>query len=117
MRIFVSHPYANNPELNKKKVEKICRYLVRKGYIPISPIHLFSFYKNDQEADREEIMNICRHLIRISDEVWIYGDSPGCRQEKIWAKEMGKPIRIMYEEDYSSFEDFKRLVEENDTYF
>ena len=62
---FISHPYKDNPEENKKSVDRICKYLAGQGIIPISPIHLFSFYENDN--NREEIMNICYELIKISD--------------------------------------------------
>ena len=60
---FISHPFANNPEGNRKKVDKICKYWVKKGVIPISPLHMFSFYEDD--SDREKILNICYKLIDI----------------------------------------------------
>ena len=91
MRVFISHPYADDPKGNFKKADKICKELIKQDITPISPLHLFSFYDNDE--NRAEIMAICKSLIDISDEVWIYGNSEGCMQELKYAKEKGKPIK------------------------
>ena len=91
-KVFVSHPYADNPVLNRKKVNKICKDLVEQGFIPISPLHLFSFY--DEDTDREEILQICYRLIDISDIVYIYGASEGCMKEHGYAVLTGKPIEV-----------------------
>jgi hypothetical protein len=93
---FISHPFANDPEGNRKKVDKICKYWVKKGVIPISPLHLFSFYEDDNA--REDIMNICYKLIDLSDVVFIYGDSKGCRLEREYAEKIGKEVLIFYQE-------------------
>ena len=95
---FISHPYTDNPEENKKSVDRICKYLAGQGIIPISPLHLFSFYENDN--NREEIMNICYELIKISDVVVVFGDSEGCRMERKFAYEIDKPIEVFFHEDY-----------------
>lgn len=91
-RVFVSHPYAHNPIENKKKVDAICRDLLKQGFIPISPLHLFSFY--DEDADREEILQICYRLIDICDIVHIYGTSEGCMKEHGYAVLTGKPVEV-----------------------
>jgi hypothetical protein len=91
--VFVSHPYADNPVENKKKADKICRELVKQGYIPISPLHLFSFY--DDDADREYIMSICYGLIDMCHRLFSYGKSPGCIDEYNYALRTGKPIKVM----------------------
>ena len=92
--IFISHPYAASPDINKVKVDKICKYLIKQNMVPISPLHMFSFYAED--ADREYIMKTCRHLIDICDEVWIYGDSSGCIEEAKYAISKGKHIRKLF---------------------
>ncbi len=107
---FISHPFANNPEGNRKKVDKICKYWVKKGVIPISPLHLFSFYEEDN--DRDKILNICYKLIDIVDVVFVYGDSEGCRLEKEYAKKKGKPIFVFYDEYEMNFHNCKKLMEE-----
>ena len=93
-RVFISHPYKDDPMGNKKRVDTICRELAEKGdLLPISPLHLFSFMKED--SNREEILRVCFRLINICDEVWIYGDSEGCRREAQYAKSVGKPVRMV----------------------
>jgi hypothetical protein len=90
-RVFISHPYKDDPERNKKRVDNICRELAEKGDIlPISPLHLFSFMEDDDS--REEILQVCFRLIDICDEVWVYGDSDGCRKERAYALSQGKRV-------------------------
>jgi hypothetical protein len=93
--VFISHPYKDDPEGNKKRVDTICRELAEKDDIlPISPLHLFSCMKDD--SNREEILQVCFRLIDICDEVWIYGDSEGCRKEREYALSIGKSVVIKY---------------------
>ena len=90
-RVFISHPYKDDPKGNKKRVDTICRELAEKDDIlPISPLHLFSFMEDDLQ--REEILQVCYSLIDICDEVWIYGDSEGCKREAEYAQRAGKVV-------------------------
>ncbi len=91
-KVFISHPLAGDMEGNREKVDKICRYIVGQGLLPISPLHLFSFIDRKNEEIRKEIMEVCYKLIDISDEVWIYGDSKGCRMEREYAELKGKVV-------------------------
>ena len=93
-RVFISHPFVSDPEGNRKKVDSICRDLARKGVLPISPLHLFSFMDNDLQ--REEILQVCFRLIDSCDEVWVYGESEGCRKEMEYALSIGKSVVIKY---------------------
>ena len=88
-KVFISHPFKEDPEKNRARVDKICKSI--KDHLPISPLHLFAFMESDGE--RDTIMEVCFRLIDISDEVWIYGDSEGCRIEKEHAMQTGKIIR------------------------
>jgi len=91
-RVFISHPYKDDPTGNRKQADRICRELAREGMLPISPLHLFSFMDNDDK--REEILQVCFRLIDICDEVWIYGDSEGCEKEREYARSIGKVVRM-----------------------
>lgn len=90
-RVFISHPFASDPEANREKVDVICRGLVSQEILPISPLHLFGFMENDDR--REDILKACFRLIDICDEVWLYGDSEGCRREAYYARRSGKKVR------------------------
>jgi len=93
-KIFVCHPYKDNPKINKENVEVICREITNNGYLPVSPLHLFSFMENDNE--RNDILQLCLEIINICDEVWVYGDSDGCRNEMRYADSINKPVRILH---------------------
>jgi hypothetical protein len=92
-RVFISHPFTSDPEGNRVRVDIICRDLVKQGILPISPLHLFSFMEDDLQ--REEMLQVCFRLIDICDEVWVYGDSEGCRREAKYAKSVGKPVKMV----------------------
>ena len=89
-RVFISHPFSSDPEGNRVRVDIICHDLVKQGILPISPLHLFSFMEDDLQ--REEILQVCFRLIDICDEVWVYGDSEGCRKERAYALSRGKKV-------------------------
>lgn len=94
-RIFISHPFSGDPVGNRQKVDKICNKLSEtRKILPISPLHLFSYMTDDRY--RDEIMGVCYDLISICDEVWIYGESQGCRDEKRIALAQDKIIKYRY---------------------
>ena len=92
-KVFISHPYSNDPISNLLKANKICKSITNEDYdiLPLSPLHLFSFYDND--LARKEIIEVCYRLIDMSDEVWIYGNSEGCQLEMEYATQKNKTIR------------------------
>ena len=94
-KVFISHPYSDNPELRLKQVDYICSNLP-PNILPISPLHLFSF--EDDDSRREEILQVCFKLIKISDKINIYKYemlSAGQRKEKRFAKKIGKKFEII----------------------
>lgn len=94
---FISHPYQDNPEENKKKNEAICKQILNENpdVIPISPLSLFSFINEDTEI-RDDIMNVCFKLIDLCDEFWSYGKSEGCDMELAYASHRHKRIVKKY---------------------
>jgi len=100
-KVFISHPLTGDIEGNRKKVDRICRYIVGQGLLPISPLHLFSYIDEEDERLRNEIMEVCYRLIDLSDEVWIYGNSEGCKMEKEYAELKGKEVIMLLGEKKS----------------
>lgn len=96
-RVFISHPLYSEGDVaeNFTEVDLICRLIMADGYLPISPLHLFGFVDSETKVLRANIMMVCKDLIAMSDEVWSYGDKGGCKIERQWAKELGKPVRDM----------------------
>ncbi len=92
-KVFISHPFADNPAGNKMKVDNICKNIGGE-ILPVSPLHLFSFMENDDK--REEIVNLCCELIDICDEVWVYGESQGCKTEVEYALSIGKHVEFKF---------------------
>jgi dienelactone hydrolase len=93
IKVFISHPLTGNFAVNRASADRICRRLAKQGLLPISPLHLFSFYDSEDHATREAILQVCFRLIDLCDEVWVYGDSEGCRLEADYAKRIGKIVR------------------------
>lgn len=71
-KIFVSHPFAGDPEKNKQKVDIFCK-TVNNAFsgdlLLISPLHLWSFMDDDSGL-RDEILDYCFYMIDGCDEVW-----------------------------------------------
>lgn len=93
-RIYISHPFANDIEGNRKKVTEICRELEAQGYLPISPIHLFGWKVDD--SNREEVLKADLELMWLCEELWKYGESEGCNLEEEYATTCDIPVRRMY---------------------
>ena len=77
-RVFISHPYSNDPENNKKSVDAICKKLIKNhdDILPISPVHLWSFM-NDDGHYRNEILYVCDELIQFCDVIIFIVDYNG----------------------------------------
>lgn len=69
-KVFLSHPFASNPELNKKCVKNVEKMLLNKGVVPFSPLGAFRMYEEDD--DRELILELCEGMIKCCDEIWIF---------------------------------------------
>lgn len=108
--IFISHPFSNNPKLNREKADKVCKYWYRQGYIPISPLHLFSYM--DDDSQRKTVMIICKLLILICGKMAIYGLTKGCRDELQFAKKYKVKIYKEYNDNDWYKVDYKKLMEE-----
>lgn len=95
-RIFISHPFSDNPEWNRTNVDRICRHLLCCGYFPVSPLHLFAFVEQEDDEIRSEIMATSFDLIASCDELWVYGDSDGCNAEVDYARLIDIPVRCKH---------------------
>lgn len=93
IKVFISHPLTGNFAVNRASADRICRRLAKQGLLPISPLHLFSFYETEDQDIRDAVLQVCFRLIDLCDEVWMYGDSEGCRMEADYAERSGKVVR------------------------
>lgn len=97
-RVYVCHPFSDNPEVNIGKVQAICRALAEDGFVPIAP-HLFVPQFLDEETEREQALKLCLDLVEACDEVCVYGGkvTEGMRRELKHADNRGVPIAFMEE--------------------
>ena len=97
--VFFSHPFRGDEQENDKKVDKICKNILKdtEDILPLSPLHLFSFMSANPVYE-SLIMSVCFNMIDIADEVWFfkYGElSEGQIQELEYAKSKDKLITII----------------------
>ncbi|MCP4674545.1 MAG: hypothetical protein GY854_03310 [Deltaproteobacteria bacterium] len=97
-RVYVCHPYSNDPENNVAQVTLICRALVANNALPLAP-HLFIPQFVDEETDREKALELCCDLLGMCDEVRVYGGNitDGMRREIGHAMQRGIPVRFVDE--------------------
>lgn len=90
--VYIIHPYRgndNNFKENKQKIETICLELLKKGYLPISPVHMLSFLDEEKDpAVREKALMLCNRImakVHELDGVFLvagdWRDSAGCLSE------------------------------------
>jgi len=94
-KVFISHPYSDDPLGNLDSVEDIA-LSYPEDVLVISPLHLFSMYQDciETEESRLEILEICYALIDLADEVHFYGCSEGCQSEFRYAKKHCKDMKF-----------------------
>jgi len=96
--IFLSHPFKDEPKVNRKRVDYLAKEIVRDNpnTIILSPLHAFSYFENDNM--REAIMEECYSMIDKADKVIaIQYDgfmSSGQSDELLYAEEAGVPIEV-----------------------
>jgi len=77
LKVFISHPFTDNPNKNREKVDLICKNLskitevMNEKILFISPLHLWYFMESDMGL-RKDILEYCLHLIDGCDEVWFF---------------------------------------------
>lgn len=94
-RVYVCHPFADDPEGNVQRVREICRALAASGFLPIAPqVYLPQFI--DEDSERAQALSLCLELVGASDEVRAYGDriTAGMRREIEYAEARGIPVRF-----------------------
>lgn len=92
-RVYVCHPFRDDPVRNMERVRDICAELVADGYLPLAP-HLFLPQILDETTDREVAMKLCLELLDDCDEVRVFGSdiTDGMREEIARAEARGMPV-------------------------
>ncbi len=97
-KVYVASRYAGNVERNVAAAIRCCRFIIRKGCMPVASHLLYPQVLDDGKPEERELgTQFGLALLALCDEVWIFTDgsglSPGMEAEEHGAKKLGKPIR------------------------
>jgi len=94
-RVYVCHPFADDPAGNIERVRVISRQLVALGVMPVAP-HLYLPQLLDEATERGQALALCLELLATCDEVRVFGGrvTAGMRREVEHAKRRGIPVRF-----------------------
>lgn len=96
-RVYVCHPFRDDPVRNAERVRDICRELVAEGRLPVAP-HLFLPQFIDEQVYRDVALRLCLELLDDCDEVRVYGSdiSEGMALEIDRAEARGIEVKFLY---------------------
>jgi DNA polymerase-3 subunit epsilon len=94
-RVYVCHPFADDPAGNIERVRGLSRQLVALGVMPVAP-HLYLPQLLDEATEREQALRFCLELVDTCDEVRVFGGrvTAGMKREVEYAKRRGIPVRF-----------------------
>src|SRR5690606_16414663 len=107
-RVYIIHPFQGKEE-NLKSINVSCRAVANMGYLPVSPVHAFSFLDDNIPEERKQALKLCQELVKVCDQAWLFGDwekSEGCKIEIQAAEETGVPV-VNMESLLAKLEEFK----------
>ncbi len=84
-RIYVSHPWGDNPIGNKPLVMSICAALEERGFIPVFPPFMFPWLDESDPEQRARGIEMALEMVPACDEMQVY--RPGGRYGDGQAKE------------------------------
>lgn len=92
-RVYVCHPYSDDPRGNTGRIQAICVALLENGLLPIAP-QLYLPQLIDEKTHRQRAIEMCLSLLDTCDELRVFGNhvSKGMRIELEHADERGIPI-------------------------
>ena len=114
-KVYIIHPFQGKEE-NLEKIGQICRAIANMGFLPVSPVHVFSFLDDSIPEERKQALKLCQELVKVCDQAWLFGDwekSEGCKIEIQAAEETGVPVVDM-ELLLIKLEEFKNQRRERD---
>lgn len=109
-RVFISHPFRNNPSQNFAEILEIGKRLAKLGIAYFSPITNYCALDDTDGAQREFGLKCCEEWIGHCDCIFLCGDnwmqSAGCQKEISIAKLEPIPIYkvIGWKNDFPVFD-------------
>ncbi len=98
-RVYVCHPFRDDPAGNIERVRRISEGLVGEGVLPIAP-HLYLPQLVEEATNRAQALSLCLELLAACDEVRVYGEvvTDGMALELREAKRLGIRAQFVREE-------------------
>ena len=94
--VYICSPLRGDIVRNQNKALGYCRFVISKGFIPMSTHLIFPQFMDDcDEKDREKTMEMCLEILSRCDELWCFGEkfSEGMAREMDFAKKYKIKIR------------------------
>lgn len=94
-RVYVCHPFSDDPAGNVERVRQVSRNLVVEGVLPVAP-QLYLPQVVDEAPHRERALTLCLELLDTCDEVRVFGGriTPGMERELQHASRRGIPVHF-----------------------
>lgn len=94
--VYVCSPLSGDFEKNQEKACEYCKFVVKKGHIPMAVHLMFPMFMNDNNnIDRTKAITMGLDILARCDELWCFGKniSEGMLEELIFAKKYMIKIR------------------------
>lgn len=87
--------FTAQSKLNFYCRDAVCEFVFKQKAIPLNPFRVFEYFLHDR-VDRDMVRQGNNNLIRLSDELWVFGETiaDGVLFEIQYARKLGKPIRF-----------------------
>lgn len=109
IKVYICHPYGDNPVANEQHIAALCSRIVSKmpEILPLAPqLYLPRFMCEEVPAEREHAMQLCIQIALMCDTIWVCSEpgeeSPGMKQEieacqgvvpLVWMPELRRSLR------------------------
>lgn len=103
-RVYVCHPFRDDPVRNAERVRDLCRGLLDEGFLPVAPqLYLPQFVQ--EETERELALRLCLELLDDCDEVRVCGAeiTDGMRREIERAEARG--LKVSFDDAFDPHRD------------
>jgi hypothetical protein len=95
-KIYICSPLRGNTKQNIKDAKKYCRYVIKRGFMPIAPhIYFTQFLADDIKKERNLGLKMGMELMELCDELWVFGDqiTDGMNKEINYCKKINKACK------------------------
>ena len=95
--VYICSPFSGDPEGNREKAKRYCRYATQAGYLPFAPHLFFPLFLRD-ELPRERALGLSMAIVMLTkcSELWVFGDDMTGGMAKEIRKAHARNMRIRH---------------------